>query len=192
MTTNKHRFQWMVTPLAMTLLWGCAFSSAREIAGTLPPPGGKYSEILIGDFRGEKLSPEAQRTFSRAIQQRLKEEGLFEVVALASEARTPKPSSLVLTGEITEFTEGNRFLQWFIGFGAGASEAGGRFELLDSQGNVLRQFDASSKYAGGLGIGGAALLSTEDLLDKLAATVAEETVKWMKGESTQETEEQPL
>ncbi len=161
---------------------GCTFTGVKNVAGNQLNAPASYKEIIVGKFAADKLSAENQRTFSRAIQRHLKEAAAFQEVALASEAQELKQGTVVLTGEITEFTDGNRVMQWLIGFGAGASEAAGRFELSDIDHKPLLQFTASSKYAGGLGIGGVAFLNAEDLLDKLAAAVADQTIGWAKGD----------
>lgn len=180
--------RWQIAALLGLVVqaWGCAFTGVNELTAVPAPPPGSYREIVVGEITGEKLSPAAQRTFARGLQRLLKERGAFETVALGSEARPATASSLILKGEITEFTEGNRFLQWFIGFGAGASEAAGVFEVVDGAGKSLLRFRASSRYAGGLGIGGAALLSTDDLLDRLAEAVAEQVLKWARGEAVEQ------
>lgn len=164
------------------LVSGCTFTGVKNVTGDQLNAPATYKEIVIGKFTADKLSAENQRTFSRAIQRLLKEAAVFQEVTLATDAEEFKETTVVLTGEITEFTEGNRFMQWFIGFGAGASEAAGTFDILDREKKSLLQFNASSKYAGGLGIGGVAFLNTEDLLDKLASAVADLTVRWAKGE----------
>lgn len=161
---------------------GCTFTGVKNVAGNQLNAPATYKEIVIGKFTADKLSAENQRTFSRAIQRRIKEAAVFEQVTLATDEEEFKETTIALTGEITEFTEGNRFMQWFIGFGAGASEAAGRFDLLERGKEPVLQFTASSKYAGGLGIGGVPFLTAEDLLDKLAAAVADLTVRWAKGD----------
>jgi len=58
----------------------------------------------------------------------------------------------------------------------------GVFKLADGK-QDLAQFFASRTYAGGPGIGGAGLVSMEDLLDRLADTATQSVLKWMRGES---------
>jgi hypothetical protein len=181
-TTLTQLWATVVILIFAMLASGCTFTGVKNVTGNQLDTPGNYEEIVVGKFAADKLSAENQRTFSRAIQRRLKEAGLFQDVAIASDAQEVKKTTVVLTGEITEFTEGNRFMQWFIGFGAGASEAAGTFELSDIEKKQLLHFTASSKYAGGLGIGGVAFLSAEDLLDKLASAVADQTIQWVKGD----------
>ncbi len=166
--------------------WGCAPTTINRMGLVVRPPVGTFKEIVIGQIKGAKFSPASQQNFTYKLHGKLMESGGFGNVTMASSNPKRRPSQVVLTGTITEFSEGNRFAQWVIGFGAGASEATGVFRLTDQNGKSLYQFSASTSYAGGMGIGGAPLLSMDDLLENLASSVAEEAAKWARGDPLEE------
>ncbi|MBI1979277.1 MAG: DUF4410 domain-containing protein [Elusimicrobia bacterium] len=161
---------------------GCAPEAIAAVGAISPTSSAKFQQVIIGDFGGEKLPGQANLVLSRLVERRLKLKGLFRSVVLAIEVHSPEPSSVTVIGTVTEITEGNRFLQWFLGFGAGAPEAAGNFKLIDSGGKDLFQFSVST-YAGGLKIG---VPSMEELLDGLASLVAEQIAKWVRGEASQQ------
>lgn len=179
---KKNWGEWHLL-LAVLLFSGCAPTTVKYGPSIARPTPGQYQHLVVGYFKGEGLSPGGRDRFTKAVHKRLIEEAVFRSVALASPEQSPRPDTVILRGEITELTEGSRFAQWLIGFGAGASQAAGNFEIVDRDGKALFHFTASTIYAGGIGIGGVSFLSLEDLLDKLASSVAQEAGKWMRGEA---------
>ncbi len=117
---------------------------------------------------------------------RLLQKGIFHSVRLATQAPRDQAETVVLKGRITQFSAGNRFLQWIVGLGAGAAKVAGDFELTNGQEKVLLTFSASTSYAGGLGLGGGPLLDTSELLDRFATAIAERIVRWGKGEEIED------
>ncbi len=185
---NLELHGWLALSLIAVILggWGCAPTAVSHIGLIAQPQLGKYDEVIVSDFKGAMLSPNSQQKFTRKVQDKLMEFGAFRSVILARSVPGSKPSQIMLTGDITKLSEGNRAMQYLIGFGAGASKAEGVFKLIEPGGKVLYQFLASTSYAGGLGIGGVSFLSMNDLLDRLASSVAEQTTKFVRGEPLQE------
>jgi len=179
---------WLALSLITVILggWGCAPTAVSHMGPIAQPQLGKYDEVIVSDFKGAMLSPDSQQKFSHKVLGKLMELGAFRSVMLASSVPSSKPSQITLTGEITKLSEGSRAMQFWVGFGAGASKAEGVFKLIEPAGKVLYQFLASTSYAGGLGIGGASFLSMDDLLERLASSVAEQTTKFVRGEPLQE------
>lgn len=179
---------WVALSLIAVILggWGCAPTAVSHIGRIAQPQLGKYDEVIVGDIKGVILTLESKQRFSHKVLSKLMELGAFRSVTLASSVPGSKSSQITLTGDITKLSEGSRAMQFLIGFGAGASKAEGVFKLINPDGKVLYQFLASTSYAGGLGIGGASFLSIDDLLDRLASSVAEQTTKFIRGEPLQE------
>lgn len=176
--------RWIALCLAVASgLWGCAPTFVDRMTTGPVPPSGQYREVIVGPLESEKLSTEARRNLAWSIRKKLLQEGVFQAASLGDGTLRPKASTVVLTGTIREFSEGDQLAQFFVGFGAGASQVEGAFELSDSEGNVLLSFTAKTSYAGGLGWGGLSKLTMEDLLERFASATAKQIAKWMKGET---------
>ncbi len=141
---------------------------------------------MIDGIDEELLPEEIRGDLVWRVRMRLLQKGVFHSVTLATQARREHADTLVLKGRITQFSAGNRFLQWIVGLGAGAAKVEGDFELTNRQEKVLLTFSASTSYAGGLGLGGGPLLDTSELLDRFATAVAERIARWGKGETIED------
>ncbi len=182
-----------LSALALTLLVltfsGCTFRTVKAgptlLAEYKPEMA---STIVVGDFQSKKLSEEQRQVLRREIAKSLKEEAAFAQVLNNVPLEGKKERTVLLDGEIVEYEEGSRFLQWFIGLGAGASEITASFNLSTLEGQRIVAFTVEEDYAGGAGIGGVSYLSMEDLLEKIGADVAVTVSRWKRGEPVGETE----
>jgi hypothetical protein len=115
----------------------------------------------------------------------LKRNGGFEAVVVERPSEPPL-GSIVLVGTITEVDKGSAALRWIVGMGAGRARVSGDFEIQSPGGAVLAKFSAQESYLGGAGIGGAGFLDMEDLVRRLAETVAKITRDWAHGKPIEE------
>lgn len=159
---------------------GCTFKSVKPELSLAPPQA--YKTAVLGDVKVEdKLAEGLVPHFRRGFLQRLSERKVFETVVDGAPAE-PGPSALILSGTIVEVNKGSAAMRALIGFGAGRARVRGAFEIKDSAGVTLARFSSRQSYAGGVGIGGIGLLDMEDLMKRFGETIAENTVKWAKGE----------
>ena len=93
------------------------------------------------------------------------------------------PSSILLSGKITEVDKGSKALSFIIGFGAGKAHASGLFRIRDDSGDVLAKFESREAYSGGAGIGGVDLLDVDDLMQRLGEETANSVIRWSQGGS---------
>ena len=112
---------------------------------------------------------------------KLKESGAFGTVILGSSEAAP-PSSITVTGKLTEIDKGSTAARWIIGFGAGRAKARGVFEIKDLSGALLVKFESRKAYSGGAGMGGANFLDMDDLAIELGEETANSIVRWTRGE----------
>jgi len=160
----------------------CTPTSVEHGALAPAPAPGTYRTLIVGEIEADQLSEEELRTFRRMLLRKFTEKGAFSSVRIGDTGSGGDPSTLHLNGTITEFDEGSAAARAIVGFGAGAAEAAGAFRVSDATGKILMQFSADTAYAGGIGIGGISYLDMDDLLEQLAETVSEQTVRWLRGE----------
>lgn len=165
---------------------GCTPISIYNVASIRNPVQAESQTLMIDRFEEEPLPEETRGDLVWRVRMRLLQKGVFHSVTLVTQAPRENADTLVLKGWITEFSAGNRFLQWIVGLGAGAAKVAGDFELTNAQQEVLLTFSASTSYAGGLGLGGGPLIDTSELLDRFAAAIAERIVRWGKGEAIED------
>ena len=176
------------------VLIACLFAFAGCTTTSIKPefvqkPAGTYDAVVVGDLKIEgetwqHLLPH----FKNGLIKQLKESKAFGQV-LAS-AKNPSPAkSVVISGRITKIDRGSAAARILIGFGAGASEAEGTFEIHNTAGAVLARFGASESYAGGAGIGGWDMVQMEELLENLGAATARSVARWSRGESLEPSSE---
>ncbi len=139
-----------------------------------------YQEVAIGDLTATREIWNHYLPYLReGIAKELEESGKFQRVHVS----LPDPAGerlLVLSGQLTTMDEGSKALRFLIGFGAGSTTAAGTFELADGGGSLTR-FNIETDYAGGAGIGGLDMISTNELVQKLGVDAAEATVRWSQG-----------
>jgi hypothetical protein len=159
---------------------GCTFTQVHPEFVTAPPQ--QYAVITVGDLTAEDpLWTPLMPHFRRGVLQSLRERQVFATV-LDAATGTAVPSSIVLSGTITEVDKGNEALRWLVGHGAGRARVQGRFMLSTAGGEPLAVFDAQESYAGGFGLGGPGdFLDMEDLLRRFGGVIAEKAAQWARG-----------
>jgi hypothetical protein len=161
---------------------GCTFSTIKPGPdGVLAPPN-KPAFIVLGNVRA--ADPQWQPYpfhFARGFEEWFrKNPGVPDAV---TDRSAPFPAdAVILTGTITEVDKGSPALRWLVGMGAGQAHVKGDFEIMTVDGQVLTQFNARESYLGGAGFRGGGFLDMEDVVGRLAETVAKATRKWANGE----------
>ena len=130
--------------------------------------------LNFGDATKKQDVPEyAGRNFADRIAAEIRSTGAFDEVSRES----LNASSIVISGNITRYTEGNPALKWMIGFGAGSTyfDAVVRFSNSDT-GEKLGELvvDKNSWVLGG---GIAASQNVEQFMKGAAEKIASEMVK---------------
>jgi hypothetical protein len=77
---------------------------------------------------------DVSRTFADTIAQEIRKTGIFQEVTRDG---TAPPSTIVVSGDITEYEPGSTGLRLFVGHGAGRSEFDAVVELRDAESNRL-------------------------------------------------------
>ena len=172
----------MTIALALLLAAGCTNSTL--VSDSRPqPPASKYGSIVVGDVAASapeaaSLAPYFRTGFLAQIR---KEAGVTEVIDNPS--ATPANGGLKFTGDLTGVDLGNAAARIIIGFGAGAQQLSGRFQMRSATNDLVGQFEARESYAGGIGIGGASVLSIQEIGQKFGEATARNVGRWMRGES---------
>jgi hypothetical protein len=166
--------------LALSLLIaGCSTESVQST--NVEKPTRAYTialgDITAKDDRWQNLLPYLRLGFT----QRLQELNGSRRVADVGAAPVP-PDAAVVSGQITQATEGSAALRDLIGFGAGQARVNADFEIRDPAGNLLAQFKASKSFTGDLGFGGFGDADVNAMMSKLGAQAAEAAWHWSKGE----------
>jgi hypothetical protein len=146
-------------------------------------PAGTVRSIAIGGFGSS--DPDRQRIarhFRRELAVRLRESEAFESILLPPPPDLPADAVLV-TGQLTDVSDGSDALRFLIGYGVGASSARARIELRSASGQTLVVFEDSAR-----GVEGSSTLTSwvSSDADEVAALMAEGTadaiVRWSRGE----------
>lgn len=167
--------------LGLFLAAGCTFGGVTPIS-VAPSPTTRPTTLVIGEIQTANVAwAAAPLHFRGRAYDWLAKNPSFDKV-LTEPPGEPIPESITLTGTITELDEGSAALRLFVGMGAGQAQAKGEFRILGSDGTELVRFQARRSYLGGAGIGGAGFLDMDELVRRLAETVAEMTVNWSRGE----------
>ena len=107
------------------------------------------------------------------------------MISKISSSTNVNSHGIILSGIITEVNKGSEAARLWVGMGAGQARIQGKFELKDAAGNSLTQFTARRSYLGGLGSGGAGMVSMDDLASRLGKTVAETITQWLHGQKVE-------
>lgn len=136
-----------------------------------------YDHVTVLDFddatRDSDLPELAGRDFADQIALSVRDTGAYAEIS----RETVEGESLVVSGEVTRYAEGNAALRFMIGMGAGSSYFDAVVRFTDSEtGEVLGELtvDRNSWVLGG---GFAAGQTVEGFMDAAASRVAEELVK---------------
>ncbi len=164
-----------------------AFSSACTTTTITPEfsqtPTAKYETVIVGDITTDnELWQSRVANFRQGLTQRLTESQAFDKVLTVAPEKLP-PSSILLSGRITEVDKGSKALRFIIGFGAGKAHASGLFRIRDDSGDVLAKFESREAYSGGAGIGGVDFLDVDDLMQRLGEETANSVIRWSQGGS---------
>jgi len=178
----RQKHLWLVILLLVlcAATQACTFKHVQSTVSTAPPE--RYTTVAVGSITSEdKLYENLAAHFRRGFVEAMGELKAFETIQDPAPG-TLQPSSVLVSGTLTEINKGSEALRWIIGFGAGRASITGNFAIRNAKGETLAQFDAREAYAGGLGIGGAGFLDMEDLARRFGKTVAKRTVQWSRGE----------
>lgn len=145
-------------------------------------PAQKYTTVVVGEVNSTRPELQAYALwFRNALVQQLQLEQPFVTIA---EPGAPVPANgFRVTGELTEIDYGNTAARVIIGFGAGSQQVKGNFALTGGNGEALTRFSSSESYAGGAGIGGASLLSLEELCGRFGKTTGQAVARFARGEA---------
>lgn len=126
----------IVVFISLFILQSCgSVSSIRPVVQNKPIDIKSYKAIVIKDFTNEipnqKIDEIAKKDFPDKILNLVEDSLLFE-----STHRNKKiKDSLVISGKITEYKEGNDLLKALVGFGAGRSSFSSDVDLIDGNSN---------------------------------------------------------
>ena len=165
---------------------GCTFTQVRPERAAAPEH--QYRAITVGDITAaDPLWAPLLPHFRHGLLREMRKQHTFTTVLDAPQG-VLVDTSVVLSGRILEVDKGSETLRWLVGLGAGRARVQGRFTLSTTSGTPLATFDARESYAGGLGLGGRALLDMEDLMRRFGEAVAAQTVQWARGPQLEEQE----
>lgn len=166
--------------LALTGLVGC---TPTHVAPYLvEEPREHYSIVAVGSISAQDPLWNHYVPYVReGMIKRFRESEEFASV-LVSEQPVLPDSCIIVTGVITDVEKGSMAARFLIGFGAGKSRVRGSFEVTDDNGEVLAQFSERETYSGGVGIGGADLVSIDQLIVRMGEETADAVIRWRNGE----------
>jgi hypothetical protein len=178
--------RWLALALLPILAAGCAstFHEVRTLSSSRKPAESPtvlvLGEMQIADARLTGTEKELYRLkFQQGVEAWFAKTNVFESVLRG----TNLPSHcIVLSGTINEVEKGSAAARFWVGMGAGQSRVQGEFEIKDAAGQSQVRFAARRSYLGGSGMGGADMLSMDELTFRLGQTVAETIFKWLHGQ----------
>jgi hypothetical protein len=168
-----------LAPLA-ALLASCG--SVSDLQPTAEATGKTYSRVIVKDFKysgdpEQNGGPQSSRNFADKIAAELKDEGSFSSVARSGSATK---DALVISGDITKFTEGAASLRLWVGMGAGNAEFDSTVTFSDgASGKSLGTISAEKhSYSGGGAI--SASQTPDSLMQGAAESVASQAASFAK------------
>jgi hypothetical protein len=164
---------------ALLLVAGCTFTTIESEQVTKPKE--TYTTVVLGDIAVPDEAPQAYVPLFR--QGFTREAQALKFAVVDSPKGAPPPSSIVLSGRLTDFDKGSQVARLLVGFGAGAARVRGDFEIRDAKGVVLAKFEAGKSYSGGTGLGGIDMMGMGRLMEKFGQETARTVWRWSKGES---------
>ena len=180
LTEKLHRLRLVPVVVFMVMLGACTTTTITP--ELVQPAQENIDAVVITDITTDNELWELYLPHMRhGLVTKLQESGAFEKVIVGSSEPAP-PSSVTVSGKLTEIDKGSTAARWIIGFGAGRAKAKGTFEIKDPAGMVLVKFESWKAYSGGAGIGGANLLDMDDLAQQLGQETAGSIVRWTRGE----------
>ena len=147
------------------------------------PSENKYDIAAVGEVTvTDKLWDGLIPYFRRGFRDQLSKDKTFVSVSEDPPSAPVTASTLILSGTITEIDRGSAAARFIVGFGAGRAIARGTFEIHDASGLALAKFESRKSYSGGAGMGGADMVSMEELVQQLGAETANVVTRWTKGQ----------
>lgn len=118
--------------ISLLILQSCgSISSIRPVTKNGIIDLSSYNTIAINDFSNatnkEEVDDIAKTNFPNKLFKKLSESSLFDSVKRNNRNR----DSLIISGKITKYEEGNMFLRALVGFGAGRSYFYSDIDLID-------------------------------------------------------------
>ena len=139
-----------------------------------------YERVVVADFEDatkeqSTQSMNAAREFPDLIVQQVRASGVFESVERGADGTAP--GTLLLTGSVTRYREGNAAARALFGFGAGSSYFDALVELRDGASQSVLGFIEVDKNSWPLGGLLAATQTTRTFMEGAAKKVAQELRK---------------
>jgi hypothetical protein len=158
------------------LLGACTTTTINPVA--VQKPAEHYQNIAVGEVTAKDVlwntyAIELRRALIAAM---IKSKKFAQV--LDPPPQPLPPSTILLTGQVTEADKGDAALRWIIGLGAGRAHLSGDFQLVDAANNVVAHFSTRKAYSGGAGIGGAGFVDMDDLAKQAGEETASAIAKW--------------
>lgn len=180
--TKQYRSFFLISIAGIFLfLAGCTTTTIRP--ELVYKPAGSYDAVVVGELNIQgKTWGHLLPHFRQGMVKALTEAKAFKNIL--ADAKQPRPdNAIVITGTITKIDPGDVMARILIGFGAGAAEVEGKFEIHNMSGAPLVRFTAAESYAGGAGIGGWDMVRMEELLQNFGAAAARSIVRWSQGKT---------
>jgi hypothetical protein len=175
---DRYRHKFRIAALAVLLASVAACTTTTIKPAAVQKPAEHYQNIAVGDVAAKDV---LWNTYSielrRGLIAGLTDSKKFAQVLDPAPQPLP-PSTILVTGQVTEADKGDAALRWIVGFGAGRAHVTGDFQLADAAGNVVAHFTTRKAYSGGAGIGGAGLVDMDDLAKQAGEETAAAIVKW--------------
>jgi len=173
---NRLRFGMAPLLLLIASLGACTTTTINPAA--VQKPAEHYRNIAVGDVTAKDVlwnsySIELRRALIAGL---IKSKKFAQVLDPAPQPLPP--STLLVTGQVTEADKGDAALRWIVGFGAGRAHITGDIQLSDAAGNAVAHFSTRKAYSGGTGIGGAGLVDMDDLANQAGEETAAAIAKW--------------
>jgi hypothetical protein len=153
-------------------------SSLQDARGTNVTLARKFSKVTVQDFKSafrdkEGKAGAAQISFADRIAAEINKRSKFTNVG-----RNVKPdgNTLVITGTITKYEEGNPSLRFWVGMGAGSAFFEADVQFRDGKGASIGRIKVD-KNSWALGGGVAAGQSPQTFMDGAAEKIAEEAAR---------------
>jgi opacity protein-like surface antigen len=165
--------------LAALLIAACGTTSElRTTQGSASASSRKFTKVTVQDFKlalteAEENSPNAPKYFADRIATELRATARFSKVSRNAPADA---NTLVVTGTITKYHEGNSMLRLFVGMGAGSAFFEADIYFRDNKGVSVGQIKAD-KNSWALGGGVAAAQNPTMFMNGAAEKIAQEAAK---------------
>jgi hypothetical protein len=160
----------------LTALSACTTTTIKP--ATVQKPAEHYQNIAVGEVAAKDVLWNAYAIQLRRglIAALIKSKKFAQVLDPAPQPLPP--STVLVTGQVTEADKGDEALRWIIGFGAGRAHVTGDFQLVDGANNTIAHFSTRKAYSGGAGIGGAGFVDMDDLAKQAGEETAAAIAKW--------------